>query len=90
MSRLHHGASPAIPARMLPKLHERNRAFWTGDADRQLLIDRCAQCELWVSPPAADCPDCGSALVAQPVSGHGAVFTCTVDYQPFNPAVQVP
>ena len=42
------------------------------------------------SPPAADCPDCGGALAAQPVSGHGTVFTYTVNYQPFNPAVPVP
>ncbi len=83
-------APPAIPARMLPKLEEHNRAFWTGGADGQLMIARCAQCALWVQPPAADCPDCGGALVARPVSGHGTVFTFTVNYQPFNPAVPVP
>ena len=83
-------APPAIPGRMLPKLHEHNRAFWTGGADGQLMIARCTQCELWVSPPAADCPDCGAALVPRPVSGRGTVFTYTVNYQPFNPAVPVP
>jgi uncharacterized protein len=83
-------APPAIPARMLPKLHEHNRAFWTGGADGQLRITRCTQCALWISPPAADCPDCGGALVAHPVSGHGTVFTYTVNHQPFNPAVPVP
>jgi uncharacterized OB-fold protein len=81
---------PAIPARMLPKLHEHNRAFWTAGADGQLMIARCTQCGLWVSPPAADCPDCGGVLVARPVSGRGTVFTYTVNYQPFNPAVPVP
>ncbi|WP_232004958.1 Zn-ribbon domain-containing OB-fold protein [Mycobacterium sp. ACS1612] len=75
---------------MLPKLDEHNRPFWTGGADGQLLIDRCTQCAAWVSPPAADCPDCGGALVARPVSGYGTVFTYTVNYQPFNPAVPVP
>lgn len=83
-------APPAIPARMLPKLHEHNRAFWTGGAQGQLLIAQCTGCALWVSPPAADCPDCGGALVARPVSGRGTVFTYTVNYQPFNPAVPVP
>ena len=43
-----------------------------------------------MQPPAADCPDCGGALVARPVSGRGTVFTYTVNYQPFNPAVPVP
>jgi uncharacterized protein len=81
---------PAIPARMLPKLDEHNRAFWTGGAGGRLLIAQCTQCALWVHPPAADCPDCGGALVARPVSGSGKVFTYTVNYQPFNPAVPVP
>jgi uncharacterized OB-fold protein len=83
-------APPVMPARMLPKLNEHNRAFWTGGADGQLLITRCTQCALWVDPPAADCPDCGGALAPQPVSGHGTVFTYTVNYQPFNPSVPVP
>jgi uncharacterized OB-fold protein len=83
-------APPAIPGRMLPKLHEHNRAYWTGGADGQLMIAWCAQCELWMSPPAADCPDCGGAVDARPVSGRGTVFTYTVNYQPFNPEVPVP
>jgi uncharacterized protein len=83
-------APPAVPARVLPKLDEHNRAFWTGGADGRLMVSRCTQCGLWVSPPAADCPDCGGALAAQPVSGHGTVFTYTVNYQRFNPAVPVP
>ena len=83
-------APPTIPERMLPKRTDHNVAFWTGGADGQLLIARCTQCALWVSPPAADCPGCGGALTSEPVSGHGTVFTYTVNYQPFNPAVPVP
>lgn len=56
----------------------------------RLLIGRCVRCELWVSPPAADCPDCGAEVVARPVSGRGTVFTYTVNHHPFNPAVPVP
>jgi uncharacterized OB-fold protein len=83
-------APPATSARMLPKLNEHNRALWTEGAAGQLLIAQCTRCGLWVNPPAEDCPDCGGALVARPVSGHGTVFTFTVNYQPFNPAVPVP
>lgn len=75
---------------MLPERQNHNRAFWTRGGDGQLLITRCTRCALWVHPPAADCPDCGGALVAQLVSGHRTVFTYTVNYQPFNPAVPVP
>ena len=81
---------PASPARILPKFQEHNRAFWTGGADGQLLIAQCTGCALWVHPPAADCPDCGGALAARPVSGHGTVFTYTVNHQPFNPTVPIP
>ena len=81
---------PASPARILPKFQEHNRAYWAGGADGQLLIDQCTGCALWVHPPAADCPDCGGALAARPVSGHGAVFTYTVNHQPFNPTVPIP
>lgn len=81
---------PAATARLLPRLDEHNRAFWTGGRDHRLLIARCLRCRLWVSPPAADCPDCGAELAAQPVSGLGSVFTYTVNHQPFNPAVPLP
>ena len=81
---------PASPARILPKFQEHNRAYWTGGADGQLLIAQCTGCALWVHPPAADCPDCGAALAARPVSGHGTVFTYTVNHQPFNPTVPIP
>ena len=83
-------APPEIPARMLPKLNEHNRALWTGGSDDRLLIAWCAACEKWIQPPAADCPDCSGALVARPVSGRGTVFTYTVNYQPFMPTVPVP
>ena len=83
-------AAPANPTRILPKRTEHNAAFWEGGADGRLMITRCTQCELWVHPPAADCPDCSGTLAAQPVSGEGTVFTYTVNHQPFNPAVPLP
>lgn len=55
-----------------------------------LMITQCNGCARWVHPPAADCPDCGGDLVARPVSGHGTVFTYTINHQPFNPALPVP
>jgi uncharacterized OB-fold protein len=83
-------APPAVPARMLPEIHEHNRAFWTGGADGRLLLAWCDRCASWLTPPQADCPACGGDLDARPVSGYGTVFTYTVNYQPFNPQVPVP
>jgi uncharacterized OB-fold protein len=78
------------PPRVLPRLEDHNRAFWTGGGGGALMVGRCARCAMWVSPPAADCPDCGGVVEAHPVSGRGTVFTYTVNHQPFNPAVPVP
>ncbi len=83
-------APPVLPERMLPALDDHNRAFWTGGADGQLRIPFCVQCNVWVRPSAAECPDCDGALEARPVSGRGTVFTYTVNHQQFNPAVPVP
>ncbi|SPM37773.1 Uncharacterized OB-fold protein, contains Zn-ribbon domain, partial [Mycobacterium rhizamassiliense] len=43
-----------------------------------------------VHPAAAQCRDCGSPLVARPVSGQGTVFTYTVNHHPYNPEIPVP
>lgn len=56
----------------------------------QLLIEHCDDCARWVHPSAGDCRDCGATLVARPVSGHGTVFTYTVNYHPYNPDVPTP
>ena len=56
----------------------------------QLLIEHCDSCISWVHPAAEDCPDCGGQLVARPVSGRGTVFTYTVNFHPYNPAVPTP
>jgi uncharacterized protein len=82
--------APEIPARMLPKLNEHNRTFWTGGADGRLHIAWCDRCRLWVHPPAADCPCCEGGLVPRAVSGRGSVFTYTVNYQTYMPGVPVP
>jgi uncharacterized protein len=83
-------AAPEIPARMLPKLTDDNRAFWTGGADGQLRIGWCANCERWVQPPAANCRDCQGHLEARAVSGRGTVLTYTVNHQRYMPTVPVP
>lgn len=75
---------------MLPPITHINRAFWTGGRDGRLLIQRCASCERWVHPPRDACSACGGALVPQPVSGAGTVYSFTVNHHRFNPAVPVP
>ena len=76
--------------RFPPPVTEASRAFWTGGAQRQLLILWCAACGRWVHPPREACPGCGGPLAPRAASGRGTVFTFTVNRHPFNPAVPVP
>jgi len=73
-----------------PSINEASRAFWTGGAQRQLLILWCAACERLVHPPRETCHDCGGPLAPRAMSGRGTVFTFTVNRHPYNPAVPVP
>lgn len=83
--------SPTVtPPRILPRLTAVNQAFWTGGAAGQLLIQRCSSCRRWVHPPVERCPVCAGALVPEPVSGRGTIFTFTVNFHEYNPAVPPP
>ena len=75
---------------MLPALNELNRAFWTGGARGELMIQRCEKCKRWVHPPGPECPACGGGVRAEPVSGRGTIFTFTENFQQFHPDVPPP
>jgi uncharacterized protein len=76
--------------RLPPKLTDKNRAYWTGGANGELLIQRCQRCGRWMHPPTDQCPSCGGELKPEPVSGKGAVFTFTVNMHQFHPDVPPP
>ncbi|MEE6176006.1 Zn-ribbon domain-containing OB-fold protein [Mycobacterium sp. 050134] len=56
----------------------------------QLLLEHCDACARWVHPPTGDCRNCGGALAPRPVTGHGTVFTYTVNHHPYNPEIPLP
>ena len=62
----------------------------SAEAASPLLIEHCDACARWVHPSAGECRECGGTLVARPVSGHGTVFTYTVNYHPYNPDIPTP
>lgn len=76
--------------RVLPRLTDTNRAYWTGGADGRLHVQRCVSCRRWTDPPVERCPSCEGDLVAEPVAGTGTIFTFTVNHQPFHPDVPPP
>lgn len=77
--------------RKLPALNADNRAFWQGGAGGELLVHRCATCSHYFHPPAPLCPRCASFEVApRAVSGKGKVLSYTINYQPWQPDLEVP
>ena len=79
------------PFRVLPRVTDQNRHFWTGGADGKLQFLRCRPCGSWVHPPAPLCPACLSRDVfASAVSGRARVLTVTLNHQPWVPAPDHP
>jgi uncharacterized OB-fold protein len=76
--------------RVLPRLTDANRAFWTSGAAGQLLVPRCAGCGRWILPPVLECPACGGATKPEPVSGRAKVYTWTLNCQKFHPDIDPP
>ena len=76
--------------RPAPAVTDVNRAFWTGGASGQLLIQRCT-CGRWIHPPVPSCPNCGGTeLRPEAVSGRATVFTFTVNRHPYDPSIPLP
>jgi hypothetical protein len=79
------------PFRVLPRVSDQNRHFWTGGAEGELRFLRCAACRTYVHPPAPVCPAClGRALAPEPVSGRATVVTFTLNHHPWVPAPDHP
>jgi uncharacterized protein len=77
--------------RPLPLLTAENRAFWTGGARGELMIQRCAACSTWFHPPAPVCPSCLSRDVApRPASGGATLLTYSINHQRWLPGQIVP
>jgi hypothetical protein len=81
----------APPFRVLPRLDDWNRDFWTGGAHGELRFWRCQRCGYRLHPPQPLCPICHSKdLAVEAVSGKGTVATFTVNHQPWMPGPELP
>jgi uncharacterized OB-fold protein len=77
--------------RILPRLDQDNRFFWTSGARGELQFLRCRDCSTFVHPPHPVCRHCMSENVApEAVAGTGVVDTYTVNYQAWRPGLEVP
>jgi uncharacterized OB-fold protein len=78
------------PFRLLPRVDDDNRFFWTSGADGKLRFQRCQQCQTYIHPPAPRCPFCMTdSLRPEAVSGRGKVESFTVNHQQWIPGGDV-
>jgi uncharacterized OB-fold protein len=81
----------APPFRILPKLTDTNRDFWTGGALGELRFWRCQDCSFYIHPPQPICPKCHSKnMQTEAVSGNATVATFSVNHQPWMPGPELP
>jgi uncharacterized OB-fold protein len=72
--------------RLLPRLDDDNRFFWTSGVDGRLRFLRCQDCRTYVHPPSPVCPDCLSThLEPEAVSGRATVVASTCNVQEWIP-----
>jgi uncharacterized OB-fold protein len=80
-----------VPFRILPKLDDGNRFFWTSGADGRLRFLRCQDCGYFIHPPVPICPRCHSKRLApEAVSGRATVVTYSINHQPWMPGPELP
>jgi len=86
-----HGEHAEVPFRILPKLTDRNRDFWTAGARGELRFWRCQDCGFYIHPPQPICPRCHSKnMKTEAVTGLATVASFTVNYQPWMPGPELP
>jgi uncharacterized OB-fold protein len=72
--------------RLLPRLSDDTRFFWTSGADGVLRFLRCGDCRNFIHPPGPVCRLCLSRnLAPEAVSGRGTVETFSVNHQQWIP-----
>ncbi len=72
--------------RLLPRLDDTNRFFWTSGENGELMFLRSAGCGRYVHPPAPRCPYClADDLAPAVVSGKGVLHSFTVNLQEWIP-----
>jgi uncharacterized OB-fold protein len=79
------------PFRILPKLTDTNRDFWTGGANGELRFWRCQNCGYYIHPPQPLCPQCHSKnLATEAVSGKATLASYSINYQAWMPGPELP
>lgn len=83
--------SEAPPFRILPRVTDLNRPFWTGGERGELTFLRCGDCGTRIHPPVPICHvDRSRNVEPEPVSGRATVATFTINHQMWMPGPELP
>lgn len=82
---------PQPPFRILPRVNDRNRHFWSGGERGELCFLRCRSCGMYIHPPTPICPrDHSKDLAPEAVSGRATIASFTINHQPWMPGPELP
>lgn len=74
-----------------PAITPENRGFWEGAARGQLVVEYCRECATHIFPPRGFCAGCGNrTLTEATIDGDGFVYSFTVNWNAWQPGMQVP
>ena len=77
------GVAPAITAE--------NQRFWQAAGDGQFVVEHCTGCDRYLFPPRGYCPGCGGRDLDEATPpGPGAIYSCTVNWNAWQPGMDVP
>ena len=83
--------SSETPFRILPRLDDHNREFWTGGAAGELRFWRCQDCGFYIHPPQPICPiDQSKNLAVEAVSGKATLASYSINHQNWMPGPELP
>lgn len=74
-----------------PRPSLQSQPFWDGARRRQLVFQRCGECQAPTHTPALVCSRCGAGSLSwEASSGRGVVYSWTTVWRPQTPAFTVP
>ena len=77
------GIAPAVTAE--------NRRFWEAAGRGELIVEHCSGCRRHIFPPRGYCPGCGGRELDEvAVTGPGVIYSFTVNWNSWQPGMDVP
>ncbi|GAB2831744.1 OB-fold domain-containing protein [Actinocorallia aurea] len=74
-----------------PAVSEETEPFWAAAKEGRLLVEQCSACGAQSFPPRGICRSCHARPTGfAELTGHGVVYSLTVNHQRWLPDLEVP